>query len=142
VSGIHLGPTTNFWSGAPSLTRGRVCSFQFLLGIASAAFLRSESNGTHEHILLSLFLRLAPTWRASFLYLFPQEQCSPVISPAIGYMSRPELIALLVSVLLDPILNKKKKKLHGLSPRANYTDRATAACRRSDCQLLRIKGAT
>jgi hypothetical protein len=31
-------------------------------------------------------------------------------------------------------------KLHGLSPRANYTDRATAACRRSDCQLLRIKG--
>jgi hypothetical protein len=37
---------------------------------------------------------------------------------------------------------KKKKKLHGLSPRANSTDRATAACRRSDCQLLRIKGAT
>jgi hypothetical protein len=33
-------------------------------------------------------------------------------------------------------------KLHGLSPRANYTDRATAACRRSDCQRLRIKGAT
>jgi hypothetical protein len=31
---------------------------------------------------------------------------------------------------------------HGLSPRANYTDRATAACRRSDCQLLRIEGAT
>jgi hypothetical protein len=36
----------------------------------------------------------------------------------------------------------KKNKLHGLSPRANYTDRATAACRRSDCQLLWIKGAT
>jgi hypothetical protein len=31
-------------------------------------------------------------------------------------------------------------KLHGLSPRANYTDRATAACWRSDCQLLRIEG--
>jgi hypothetical protein len=27
-------------------------------------------------------------------------------------------------------------KLHGLSPRANYTDRATAACRRSHCQLF------
>jgi hypothetical protein len=37
---------------------------------------------------------------------------------------------------------KKKTKLHGLSSRANYTDRATAACRRSDCQLLRIEGAT
>jgi hypothetical protein len=34
------------------------------------------------------------------------------------------------------------KILHGLSPRANYTDRATAACQRSDCQLLRIEGAT
>jgi hypothetical protein len=31
-------------------------------------------------------------------------------------------------------------ELHGLSPRANYTDRATTACRRSDCQLLRIEG--
>jgi hypothetical protein len=37
---------------------------------------------------------------------------------------------------------EQKKKLHGLSPRANYTDRATAACRRSDCQLVRIEGAT
>jgi hypothetical protein len=37
--------------------------------------------------------------------------------------------------------NTKKYKLHGLSPRANYTDRATAACRRSHCQLLRIEGA-
>jgi hypothetical protein len=35
-----------------------------------------------------------------------------------------------------------KKKLHGLSPRANCTDRATAACRRSDRQRLRIEGAT
>jgi hypothetical protein len=32
-----------------------------------------------------------------------------------------------------------KTKLHGLSPRAYYTDRVTAACRRSDCQLLRIE---
>jgi hypothetical protein len=35
-----------------------------------------------------------------------------------------------------------KKKLHGLSPRANYTDRATAACRQSDCQLWRVESAT
>jgi hypothetical protein len=32
------------------------------------------------------------------------------------------------------------KKLHGLSSRANYTDRATAACRRSDCQLFADRG--
>jgi hypothetical protein len=33
-------------------------------------------------------------------------------------------------------------KLHGLSSRANYTDRATAVSRRSGCRLLRINGAT
>jgi hypothetical protein len=32
-----------------------------------------------------------------------------------------------------------KNKLRGLSLHANYTDRATAACRRSWCQLLRIE---
>jgi hypothetical protein len=35
-----------------------------------------------------------------------------------------------------------KKKLSGLSPQANYTNRATAACQRSWCQLLQIGGAT
>jgi hypothetical protein len=34
--------------------------------------------------------------------------------------------------------NNTKTKLHGLSPRANYTDRATATCRRSDCQLFQM----
>jgi hypothetical protein len=37
---------------------------------------------------------------------------------------------------------KTKDKLHGLSPRANYTDRATASCQRSYFQLLQIEGAT
>jgi hypothetical protein len=45
-------------------------------------------------------------------------------------------------VLCIVLAFQQKKKLHGLSPRANYTDRATAACQRSDCQLLRIEGAT
>jgi hypothetical protein len=33
-----------------------------------------------------------------------------------------------------------KTKLRGLSPRANYTERAAAACWRSWCQLLRVEG--
>jgi hypothetical protein len=36
-----------YWCGAPSLMRSRVCSFQFYPGIASAAFLRAKSHGTH-----------------------------------------------------------------------------------------------
>jgi hypothetical protein len=36
----------------------------------------------------------------------------------------------------ETIKLKLKTKLHGLSLRANYTDQATAACGRSDCQLF------
>jgi hypothetical protein len=43
---------------------------------------------------------------------------------------------------LDQNQTKTKTKLHGLSLRANYTDQTTAACRRSNCQLVRIEGAT
>jgi hypothetical protein len=93
VSGTHLGPMTNFshslfnyfldsfgfvmW--VPSLTRSQVCTVQFLLGITSAAFLRSESHGTHEHSLY--FFRLPqPGGPGSCIY-FHQEQISPVIPP-------------------------------------------------------------
>jgi hypothetical protein len=92
VSGTHLAPTNNFspylfkyfrqllvcWCGEPSLTRSLVCRFHFLLGIANATFLSSKSHGTHEHILLSLFLRLPqPGGPGSCIYL-PQELGSPV----------------------------------------------------------------
>jgi hypothetical protein len=36
-----------------SLTRGWVCSIQFLLALASAVILRSDSRGTRDHTLLS-----------------------------------------------------------------------------------------
>jgi hypothetical protein len=45
-------------------------------------------------------------------------------------------------ITYEVITNKQTNSKVCLSPRANYTDRATAACRRSDCQLLRIEGAT
>jgi hypothetical protein len=44
--------------------------------------------------------------------------------------------------LVEPKSHGEDIKFHGLSLRANYTERATAACRRSHCQLLRIEGAT
>jgi hypothetical protein len=39
--------------GVPSLTRGRICLLYMLLALASAVFLRSESLGNRDHILLS-----------------------------------------------------------------------------------------
>jgi hypothetical protein len=39
-----------------------------------------------------------------------------------------------------PHTTDKKTNSVAFSPQANYTDRATAACRRSFCELLRIEG--
>jgi hypothetical protein len=79
-SGAHDQILITVWQlrscfcGAPSLTRGRVCHLYMLLTLASAAFLRSESLGTRDHILLSQIwdfpfrrlLRLAGSrWRYS-----------------------------------------------------------------------------
>jgi hypothetical protein len=36
-----------------------------------------------------------------------------------------------ISLFTLPYQTKTKTKLYGLSPQANYTDRATTACRRS-----------
>jgi hypothetical protein len=58
-----------------------------LLGIASAASLRSESHGTHEHILLSLFLRLPQPGGPGPCIYIPQEQGGPVIPPGIWFTS-------------------------------------------------------
>jgi hypothetical protein len=41
---------------------------------------------------------------------------------------------------MSDMLMEECEELRGLSPRANYTGRATAACWRSDCQFLRIEG--
>jgi hypothetical protein len=43
-------------------------------------------------------------------------------------------------ILISEAESSHKTKLHGLSPRANYTDRATVACRQCDCQLFADRG--
>jgi hypothetical protein len=62
---------------APSLTRERVCNLLLLLGLTRAVPL--GSGGTQDHILLSQFLRLPPTWSTRSPYLYLQEQRDPVI---------------------------------------------------------------
>jgi hypothetical protein len=63
-----------------SLTRGLVCRLQLLLILASAVTLRSESYGTHDHILLSQ-IRDSPTWRAKSPYLYPPGTGWPGYTP-------------------------------------------------------------
>jgi hypothetical protein len=49
---ITVGQLRVCWYRALSLTRGRVCRLQLLLGLASAVILGSEPLGTHDRILL------------------------------------------------------------------------------------------
>jgi hypothetical protein len=72
------------WCWAPSLTRGRICSFQLLLGLASAVFVGPESRGTEGHILLSQFFRLSQPEGPGPSICFSKEQGIPVISQAFG----------------------------------------------------------
>jgi hypothetical protein len=64
----------NPWGHSPyvtsSLMREWMCRFQFLLVLASAVILWSESRGTRDHILLFRF-ETPPTWRARSLYFYP-----------------------------------------------------------------------
>jgi hypothetical protein len=58
--------------------RGRVCSFQLLLDLASAVFLGSESRWTHDHILLSQILSLPqPGGAGSCIYSPPPSRGQP-----------------------------------------------------------------
>jgi hypothetical protein len=56
---------------APSLTTGRVCNLQFLLVLASAVPLGSESRGTRTPYFIVPILETPPTWRARSPYLYP-----------------------------------------------------------------------
>jgi hypothetical protein len=74
------------WYGAPSVTVRRVCSFQFLLGIASAVFLESESCWTHENILLSLFLILTQPGGQVHVFISPRNRAAQLYPRATDHM--------------------------------------------------------
>jgi hypothetical protein len=83
-----------------SLTRGCVCRLQLLLVLASAVILRSESRGTHDHILLSPIrdspnlegqvpVFLSPRNRVARLYLQSLRSLFVASHVKVKVMSRP-----------------------------------------------------
>jgi hypothetical protein len=60
--------------------RGWVCRLKLLLELASVVILRSESRGSHDHILLSQ-IQDSPIWRAKSLYLYPPGTGLPSYTP-------------------------------------------------------------
>jgi hypothetical protein len=68
------------WCGEPYLSRGRVCSLQLLLGLASAVFLGSECRGANGHILLFKFENAQPQEPGYCIHI-PEEYGGPIVSP-------------------------------------------------------------
>jgi len=60
----------------------------------------------------------------SFLYIVKSDQSQTTYNIFRAFQIKPSLKTLISNI-------KLKLKLRGLSPHANYTDRAAAACRRS-----------
>jgi hypothetical protein len=98
VSGTHLGQATNFSFSlkfsldscgfvifvAPSLTRGRVCNLLWLLFLASAVLLGSESRGTQKpYFIVPILDSPQPEGPGPRIYI-PQEQAGPDIPPGTG----------------------------------------------------------
>jgi hypothetical protein len=73
--------------GVPSLTRGRVCNSQLLLGLASAVFLGSKFCGTRDQISLSQIGDSSNLDGQDSIFISTQEQCSSAIPPIIGFVS-------------------------------------------------------
>jgi hypothetical protein len=114
ASGTYLGLATIFsflfliifrqlrvWCGASSLTRGRVCSLQLLLGLSSAFFLGSGSRWTHDHILLPQFLDYPNLESQVPVFISPRNKVSQLYPQALGYikikfLSRRKRIAFLL----------------------------------------------
>jgi hypothetical protein len=96
VSSTHLGLTTRFlllrhlrvcWCGVLPLMRERVCHLQFLLFLASAVILGSESRGTHDHILL-FQIRDSPKLEVQVsVFISPRTRLAQLYPQALGSLS-------------------------------------------------------
>jgi hypothetical protein len=68
-----------------SLTKGWVCRLQLLLVLASAVILRSESRGTHDHILLPQ-IRDSPNMEGQvFVFISRRNRVDRLYPHALGY---------------------------------------------------------
>jgi hypothetical protein len=107
---IIIGQLRVPWCGASSLTRGRVCSLQLLLGLARVAFLGSEYRRTHNHIFLTQIWDFEV--RSPYLYtpknsvaqLYPQELGSLFVASCVSHGSDGVILPASTQVFLSVVV--------------------------------------
>jgi hypothetical protein len=81
---FHLNTCCRSNHVTSSLTRGWVCRLQLLLVLSSAVILRSESWGTHDHILLSQ-IRDSPNLEGQFpVFISPRNNVAQLYPQVLG----------------------------------------------------------
>jgi hypothetical protein len=128
-----------------SYWRTRDC-YDFLAYFYSSTHAKNISSFT-ACLLRKFFLSVADSAEYNFVTILLDVASHGTVLPGCFLWSflrhiLPEGLCTEVSYMTLHFAPMTNIKLYGLSPRTNYTDRATIACRQSDCQLLRIKGAT
>jgi hypothetical protein len=103
--------------------------FQFFIFEVTFKFLSIVTDFTKCYYMFRMVIH-------SFYYINFAQYSS---STERGKIKSPQQIS---GVANPGLSNNNITKLRGLSPRANYTDRATAACRRSRYKLFRTGGVT
>jgi hypothetical protein len=80
--------TCSYWPYATfSLTRGWICRLQLMLVLASAVIIRSESRGTHDHILLSQ-IRVSPNLEGQIpVFITPRNRVARLNPQALVFFS-------------------------------------------------------
>jgi hypothetical protein len=71
-----------------SLMRGWVCHLQLLLSLVSAVILRSESHGTHDHILLSQIQNFQKLEGQVPVFISPRTRVARLYPQALGFHFR------------------------------------------------------
>jgi hypothetical protein len=107
---FHLNPCGHSPYVTFSLMRGWVCRLQLLLVLASAVILRSESRGTHDHILLSQ-IRDSPNMEGQVpVFTSPMNRVARLYPQALGYFSSPPTTRRATVEVFDPLTQSQSFK--------------------------------
>jgi hypothetical protein len=81
---------------------GRICRLQLLLALASADNLRSESRGTHDHILLSQIRDSLNLEGQVPVFISPRDSVAQLYSQALVPFSSPPTTSRATVEVFDP----------------------------------------
>jgi hypothetical protein len=118
-----------------SLTGGWICRLQLLLVLASALILKSETSGTHDHILLSQ-IRHSPNLEGQVpVFIYPKNRVVQLHPQALGSLFGPSYDSLGYSGNIRPRLHTVAPIVFLITPLQNRVENTALLLLRLDSLL-------